>query len=65
MFMLSAFQDKCTYAVVFLLCLLELLVVKSEVKLEKKTAYGKNKGSELFFWQNLNLQRNMLSSSSL
>ena len=29
MFMLTAFQDKCTYMyVVFLLCLLELLVVK-------------------------------------
>ena len=29
---------------VFHLCLLEILVVKNEVKLEKKTVYGKNKG---------------------
>ena len=43
MFMLSAFQDRSTLYIVYL-CLLELLVVKNYVELEKKTASGKNKG---------------------
>ena len=47
MFTLTAFQDKCTYIyVVFLSCLLELLVVKNEVKLKKKTAHVKKKKNE-------------------
>ena len=51
MFTLSAFQDKCTYIyVLFLLCLLELFVVKNEVKPEKENSIWKKiKASELFF----------------
>ena len=66
MFMLPAFLDKCTYIyIVFLLCVLELLVVKNEVKLEKKQHMEKIMARELFSCQHLNLQRNMLSSFSL
>ena len=41
-------HSKTSVLIVFLLCLLELLVVKNKVKLEKKTAYRKIKVSELF-----------------
>ena len=47
MFTLSAFQDKSAYSIfpVFL----QLLVIKNEVKLERKTAYGKKiKANGLF-----------------
>ena len=45
MFTLSAFQDKCTYIyIVFLLCLLDLLALKNDVKFEKKRHMEKTKG---------------------
>ena len=49
MFTLSAFQDRPSYLYIAYLCLLELLVVKNYVKLEKKKQHlEKIKASGLF-----------------